>query len=72
MYGFEVLFMLYRCVVKNGHAGTGQYTERSVFIRAKSILDAMSKAKHLRGVKKGRLMRSGASVLSVERADRQA
>jgi hypothetical protein len=61
--------MLYRCLVKNGHAGSGQYTERSIFVRARSILDAMNKAKRLRGVKKGRNYRSGASILSIERAE---
>lgn len=61
--------MLFRCIVKNGHAGSGQYIERSVMVRASSAVDAMDKAKRLRGVKKGRLMRNAASVLSVERAD---
>lgn len=60
--------MLYRCVVKNGHAGSGQYLERSILIRAKSTVEALNKVKRIRGVKKGRLLRSGASVLSVERA----
>lgn len=59
--------MLYRCVVKNGHAGSGQYTERSILVRAKSTVEALTKAKRFRGVKKGKLMKSGASVLSVER-----
>jgi len=59
--------MLYRCIVKNGHCGSGRYTERSVLVRAKSTVDAMRKAKYLRGVKKGRLLRTGGSVLSVER-----
>lgn len=61
--------MLYRCLVKNGHAGSGRYTERAVMVRARSVLDAMDKAKRLRGVKKGRQYRSGASVISVERAE---
>lgn len=61
--------MLYICVVKNGHAGSGKFTERSILVRAKSTFDAMKKAKHFRGVKKGHLLHSGASVLRVERAD---
>ena len=61
--------VLFRCVVKNGHAGSGRHTERSVYVRAKSAVDAMMKAKRMGGVKKGRLMRSGGSVLSVERVD---
>jgi len=63
--------MLYRCLVKNGHCGSGRYTERSVFVRAKSTAEAMHKAKRYKGVKKGRFLRSGASVLAVERAEMQ-
>ena len=61
--------MLYRCLVKYGHAGSGHYTERSILVRASTALEAMDKAKRRKGVKKGRLMRTGGSVLSVERAD---
>lgn len=60
--------MLYRCLVKNGHCGSGRHTERSVLVRARSTVEAMQKAKRMPGVKKGRQMRSGTSVLSVERA----
>lgn len=60
--------MLYRCVVKNGHAGTGRYTERSILVRARSVLEAMDKAKRRGGVKKGHLFQSGGSILSIERA----
>ncbi|MBI1785355.1 hypothetical protein HYR69_09450 [Candidatus Sumerlaeota bacterium] len=60
--------LLYRCLVKNGHAGSGRYFERSVLVRAKSTVDALNKAKRLRGVKKGHLMRNGGSVLQVEKA----
>lgn len=66
--GGLIQMKVYRCLVKNGHCGSGKYTERTVFIWASSTLDAMSKAKRLGGVKKGRLLRSGGSVLSVERA----
>lgn len=64
-----MMYNLYRCVVKNGHAGSGQYTERSVLVRARSVLHAMAKAKRIKGVKKGHLLRSGGSILSVERAE---
>jgi len=62
----------FRCLVKNGHCGSGKYTERTVFVEARSTFDAMQKAKRLSGVKKGRLLRTGGSVLSVERASRQS
>ena len=61
--------VLYRCIVKNGHAGSGQHVERTIMVRAKSVLDAMNKAKRTPGVKKGHLMRNGGSVLRVERAE---
>ena len=61
--------LLYRCLVKNGHCGSGRYRERSVFVRANSTVEALEKAKRLSGVKKGQHLRSGRSVLSVERAD---
>lgn len=57
----------FRCIVKFGHAGSGKYTERAIYIWATDSLDALCKAKTLRGVKKGNLLRSGASVLRVER-----
>ena len=60
--------MLYRCIVKNGHVGSGQYQERSILIRARSPVEALTKVKRFRGVKKGRLLRNAGSVLSVERA----
>lgn len=59
---------LYRCIVKFGHAGSGKYVERSIFVWAKDPADAMRKAKRYGGVKKGAMMRSGASVLAVEQA----
>lgn len=61
--------MLFRCLVKQGHCGSGRYTERAVMIRAKSAIEAYEKAKRIGGVKKGHLMRSGGSILAVERAD---
>lgn len=60
--------LLYRCIVKNGHVGSGRHVERTIVVRANSVLEAMNKAKRTPGVKKGRLMRNGGSVLSVERA----
>jgi hypothetical protein len=59
--------MLFRCTVKYGHAGSGRYTERSVLVTARNATHAFLKAKRLRGVKKGFLMRNGASVLAVLR-----
>lgn len=55
----------YRCIVKYGHAGSGKYTEKSIFVKASSVTDAMVIAKSRRGVKKGNNFRTGASVLEV-------
>ena len=63
--------MLFRCIVMNGHAGSGNHTERAIWVRARSTFEALRKAKRVRGVKKGHLLRSGASVLRVERAERR-
>jgi len=62
------MISLYRCLVKYGHAGSGKYTERMIYIRAKSVTEALNKAKHFSGVKKGNLFRTGASVLTVAKA----
>jgi hypothetical protein len=59
---------LYRCTVKFGHAGSGHYTERHILVRASNVLEAMEKAKHHPGVKKGVNCRTAASVLQVVRA----
>ena len=59
----------YRCTVKSGHMGSGKYAERDVFVRAPDAARAFAKAKHQRGVKKGRLLRTGGSVLQVVRVD---
>lgn len=59
---------LYRCLVQFGHAGSGKSIERPVFVWAKDPIEAMRKAKNFKGVKKGHLHRSGASVISVEPA----
>lgn len=59
----------YRCIVKCGHAGSGRFTERSVVVSANNVTEAYNKAKRLRGVKKGYLMHSGASVLAVSRIE---
>jgi len=56
---------LYRCTVKYGHAGSGNYVEREVFVRARSITEAMRKAKYHPGVKKGHNCKTAASVLQV-------
>ncbi len=61
--------MLYRCIVKNGHVGSGNHVERSIWVRASSALDALVKAKKVRGVKKGRMQRTAGSVLSVEKVE---
>jgi len=58
---------LYRCIVKCGHAGSGNSIEREVRVRASSITEALRKAKYYPGVKKGALCRSAASVLLVMR-----
>lgn len=58
MYTFE-------CLLKFGHMGAGNTFERSVRVRADSILEAMSRAKRLPGVKKGRSGFGGAHVLRV-------
>jgi hypothetical protein len=58
----------YRCIVKCGHVGSGKYTERAVYVRARNATEAFNKAKHQGGVKKGCLFRNGASVLTVDKA----
>ena len=52
----------YECLVKFGHMGAGQSLERSVRVKANSLLEAMRRAKRLPGAKKGR---SGPSVMRV-------
>ncbi len=59
---------LYRCTVKVGHAGSGNYRERDIWVRARTITEALEKAKHYPGVKKGFQFRTAASVLQVVRA----
>ncbi|MBN1475510.1 hypothetical protein JXA47_02035 [Candidatus Sumerlaeota bacterium] len=59
----------YRCIVKFGHVGSGKYAERAIYVRARDATSAMMIAKNRRGVKKGRHLRSGASVLTVVRVD---
>ncbi len=56
---------VYKCVVKYGHAGSGKYVEKSVFVKARSILDALNKAKHRKGVKKGNALKNGTSILAI-------
>ncbi len=59
---------LFRCIVKFGHAGSGKSVERPIYIRAHDIMEAMDRAKRYRGVKKGNMLRTGASVLRIDRA----
>lgn len=56
---------LYRCVVKYGHVGSGKYLERKIYVHAKNTTEALTKVKHFRGVKKGNLLKNGASVLAI-------
>ena len=56
---------LYKCIVKFGHIGSGKYVEKALFVRARSITEAMNKAKGMGGVKKGNLKRNGGSILAV-------
>ena len=62
------MMYLYRCVVKFGHAGSGKYVEKPVYIRAHNITEAIDRAKRRRGVKKGNLFRTGGSILQVRKA----
>ena len=59
---------VYKCLVKFGHAGSGKYLEMPIFIRARNIMEALERAKRFRGVKKGNLYRTGASVLQINQA----
>ena len=59
---------VYKCVVKFGHAGSGKYVDKSIYVRAHNIMEAMDLTKRYRGVKKGNLFRTGASVIRVKRA----
>jgi len=44
--------MLYRCILKHGHVGTGKYRDAVRFIRADNALHALQKARRLPGIKK--------------------
>jgi hypothetical protein len=55
----------YECILKYGHMGAGNDVERSVRVRADSILEAMRRAQKLPGVKKGRSSQGGSQVLRV-------
>ena len=55
----------FKCILKYGHAGSGQYVERSVYVKARTILDALYKAKHKKGVKKGNALKNGTSILAI-------
>jgi hypothetical protein len=60
---------IYKCIVKFGHAGSGKYVAKPIYIRAHDIAEAMDRAKRFRGVKKGNLFRSGASVLQINKEE---
>ena len=52
---------------EKGHVGSGRYLEESIIVRARSIVEAVEKAKMAGGVKKSTQERlSGASVLRAE------
>jgi len=55
----------FKCILKYGHAGSGKFVERSVYIKARTILDALYKAKHKKGVKKGNALKNGTSILAI-------
>ncbi|MCD6385013.1 hypothetical protein J7M23_04470 [Candidatus Sumerlaeota bacterium] len=55
----------YKCIVKYGHIGSGKYIEKALYVRANNIIEAMAKAKLMRGVKKGNLKKTGGSILAV-------
>ena len=61
---------LYKCIVKMGHAGSGRFTERPLYVWAPDALAAMRKAKRKAGVKKGKMQKNGGSVLKVELVNR--
>ena len=44
---------LFECTLRFGHMGSGKDWERAVRVKARDILQAMKRAKHLPGVKKG-------------------
>jgi len=58
--------MTYECVVKKGHAGAGNYSESKIYVEAKSILEAMEKAKQRGGVKKGKAYNAGQSIIAIK------
>lgn len=58
--------MTFEAVVKKGHTGAGNYNESKVYISASNIIEAMDKAKHMGGVKKGRAYDAGQGVLSIK------
>lgn len=56
---------LYKCIVKFGHAGSGKYVAKPIYIRAHNIAEALDRVKRFRGVKKGNSFRNGSSVLQI-------
>jgi nucleoside-diphosphate-sugar epimerase len=61
--------MTFECMVKQGHAGAGKYSEKKIFIYADDIISAMNKAKNSGGVKKGRAYNAGQSIVSIKRVN---
>lgn len=58
--------MTFEAVVKKGHTGAGSFNEAKVYIHASNIIEAMEKAKHMGGVKKGRAYEAWQGVLSIK------
>lgn len=59
----------YRCIVKMGHLGSGKSSDKAIYVKASSVIEAMRLAKSRGGVKKGHHFKSGASVLNVVRVN---
>jgi len=57
---------LFKCIMMTGHRGAGKSGEKVVFLRARSSNEAMYKAARFPGVKKGRRLMFGGSLLSLE------
>jgi hypothetical protein len=58
--------MKFECVVKQGHKGSGKFNEHKIFIYANNILEAFSKAKNAKSVKKGKPYLYGQGIISIK------
>lgn len=58
--------MKFECIVKQGHKGSGKFNEHKIFIYANNILEAFSKAKKAKSVKKGKSYFYGQSIISIK------